>query len=100
MTDVAQLKTLEAANDAAKPDGEWSGKPAVPASGVAQANNSGVPMWIRIFGGTVTDVAVDGVTIAGMVTAGLANGDWIRLRAGSTVAITYSAAPTWQWFEE
>lgn len=98
--DLEEFAILKADADATKPTGVWAGAPAVPATTVAAKNTSGVPMWVRILGGTVTVVAVNGVTIGGMVTAGLANGDWVRLRANSTIAITYSAAPTWQWFEE
>lgn len=93
--DLEEFAVLKADADAEKATGAWAGAPAVPATTVAATNTSGVPMWVRINAGTVTGVAVDGVTIGGMTT-----NDWVRLRANSTIAITYSVAPTWQWFEE
>ncbi len=43
----------------------------------------------------MTVFKVDGVTIGGMTT-----GEWFRLRPNSTFNITYSVAPTLQWFDE
>ena len=100
MTDNEQLRELQALNDVDKTDGLLPNQPLVPATTVACPNPYPFPVWVRILAGTVTVVSVDGVTIGGMVTAGLANGDWIRLRAGSSVTLTYSVAPTWQWFQE
>lgn len=90
--DNVQLKTLMAVNEAAKPTGDWSAKPAVPASTVAATNTEADTMWVEVTGGTVTVVKVDNVTIGSRV-AGL-----FLVRPGSTIALTYSVAPTWQWF--
>ena len=92
MVDVQQLNaTLAAANDE-KPTGDWASKPAIPASTVAQANESDHLMWVEVTGGTVTVVAVDGVT------TGRTSGAFF-LRPGSEIAITYSVVPTsWKWF--
>lgn len=99
MADTDQFDTLEANSEARKQDGLSAFQPTVPATTVAVKNTSGSTKLVRITGGTVTVVAVDGVTIGGMATAGLANGDWLWIRANSSVVLTYSAAPTWQWFE-
>jgi hypothetical protein len=100
MTDREQFETLEEVSDSFKQDGALT-TPAIPATTVPLKNPFPFPVWVRITGGTVTVVAVDGTTITGMVTASLANGDWIRLRANSTVTLTYSVVPTsWQWFQE
>lgn len=64
--------------------------PAVPASTVAASNPSGIAVTVVITGGTVTNVAVNGVT------AGTGDGTY-TLPAGGTIAVTYSAAPTWMW---
>ena len=72
--------------------GDWASKPAIAASTVAVENTSGDTMWVEVAGGTVTVVKVDGVTI-GARTSGM-----FLVRPGSTIAITYSVAPTWQWF--
>ncbi len=90
--DSDQLKTLLAVLEAEKPVGDWSGKPAIPATTVAATNDSDWNMWVEVTGGTVTVVAVDGVT------TGRTSGAFI-LRPGSSIAITYSVVPTsWKWF--
>lgn len=92
MVDVQQLQaTMNAANDE-KPVGDWPSKPAIPATTVAATNDSDWLMWVEITGGTVTVVAVDGVT------TGRTSGAFF-LRPGSSIAITYSVVPTsWKWF--
>lgn len=92
MVDVAQLNTTLAAAEAQKPTGDWAQKPAIPASTVAATNDSDYLMWVEVVGGTVTVVAVDGVTTGRVVGA-------FFLRPGSTIAMTYSVVPTaWHWF--
>ncbi len=65
--------------------------PSVPATTVALQN----PFWrdagVSIVGGTVTGIAVDGVT---QFTATPAT---VFVPSGKTITLTYSAAPTWQW---
>jgi hypothetical protein len=65
--------------------------PAVPASTVAYTNKFGFACMCTIYGGTVTVIAIDGVTV------GLIAGAFV-VPSGSTVAITYAVAPTWTWF--
>jgi hypothetical protein len=64
--------------------------PAVPATTVALTN----PFWrdcaVSVTGGTVTVIAVDGQTLG--VTSGT-----VFVPSGKTIALTYSAAPTWKW---
>ncbi len=95
MVDVAQLKATQNAANSAKTKGTLSNGPALPATGVAGTNNTGKNLWGRISAGTVTVVKVDGVVLGGVTT-----NEWIRVRAGSTFELTYSVAPTLQWFEE
>lgn len=90
--DNEQLKVLEAINEGNAPAGDWTDKPAVPASTVPATNPTARGMFVEITGGTVTAVAVDGVTV-GARLAGL-----FYVRPGSTIAWTGSVAPTWQWF--
>jgi len=90
--DDQQLRTLQDYMNKRLPDGDWTDKPAVPASTVTATNTSEHPMFVEVAGGTVTVVKVDGVTI-GARTSGM-----FYVRPGSTIAITYSVAPTWQWF--
>lgn len=94
MVDVAQLKATQDAANEVKARGAVAG-PALPASTVDGTNTTGKTLIGRISSGTVTVFKIDGVTIGGMTT-----GEWFRLRAGSTFNITYSVAPTLQWFEE
>jgi len=92
MVDVEQLNTTLAAAEGRKPVGDWSDKPAIPASTVAATNDSNHVMWVEVTGGTVTVVAVDGTT------TGRTSGAFF-LRPGSSIAITYSVVPTsWKWF--
>jgi hypothetical protein len=90
--DPQQLSTLQQHMDKSLTDGDWAGKPAVPATTVTVTNASGHPMFVEITGGTVTAVKVDGVTI-GARTSGM-----FYVRPESTIAWVGSAAPTWQWF--
>lgn len=65
--------------------------PAVPASTVAVTNNLGVPCLVQIKGGTVTVLAVDGVSLS-------LGGSIALVPAGSTITLTYAVAPTWTWY--
>jgi len=88
--DVQQFKVTEAAVDADSLTGAWSGAPALAASGVAMINTSGERVTVYVSAGTVTVIAVDGVTTG--LTSGM-----FHLRRGSKIAITYSVAPTLHW---
>lgn len=93
--DVAQLQATQRQANREKTSGALSNGPALPASTVDGKNSTGKNLWCRISGGTVTVVKVEGVTLGGLTT-----NEWIRVRAGSTFQLTYSVAPTLQWFEE
>lgn len=73
------------------PRGHAVTQPAVPASGTAQTNFSGADCTVYVTGGTVSAVAIGGTA------TGLTSGPF-RVAAGQTITLTYSAAPTWQWF--
>ena len=92
--DDNQLRTALAVLEGHKPRGDWTHKPAIPASTVVATNTSGHAMWVEVAGGTVTVVKVDGVTVGARVVGSF------RVRNGGTIALTYSVAPTWQWFYE
>lgn len=95
MADKEQFETLQGLAGEDNPRGDWSGKPAVPATNVAAKNSSGHHMFVEVNlnGATATAVKVDGVTV-GARTSGL-----FFVREDSTIAIVYSAgSPTWQWF--
>ena len=65
-------------------------QPAVPATTVAYTNAFGSDCFVTVTGGTVTEIAVDGVDtgeISGMFF--VAN--------GHTITLTYTAAPAWVW---
>jgi hypothetical protein len=64
--------------------------PAVPATTVAAQNTSANPVQVVISGGTVTVVAVNGVTV------GSGDGTYAVPGYGS-IAVTYSGVPTWAW---
>lgn len=65
-------------------------QPAVPASTTAQYNNNPYAVAVTVTGGTVTVIAVNGVT------TGLISGV-IYVPAFGTITLTYSVAPTWTW---
>jgi hypothetical protein len=64
--------------------------PTVPATTVAATNKSNRDAIVTVTGGTVTVIAVQGAT------SGRTSGSLI-VPSGNTIAITYSAAPTWTW---
>lgn len=65
--------------------------PTVPTTGTGFTNKFGVDATVHIFGGTVTGISIGG-TLTG-VTSGT-----FRVPSAQTVAIAYSAVPTWNWF--
>lgn len=67
------------------------GTPAVPASTVAVANSTAVPVRVFINGGTISLISISGVA------SGFTTGAMLLLNPGETIAITYSVAPTWNW---
>lgn len=92
--DVDQFRTTQTASQASVPRGDWGAKPAIPASTVAATNTTDFPMLVEVTGGTVTVVKVDNVTVGARIAGSF------RVRPGGTIALTYSVAPTWQWFYE
>ena len=73
------------------PRGASMTQPAVPASGTALTNTYGPDATVIISGGTVTAIAIGGTA------TGLTAGSF-RVPFGQTITLTYSAAPTWQWW--
>jgi hypothetical protein len=67
--------------------------PAVPATTVALVNPFYRDADVFITGGTVTAVAIDGITVPGSTVAG-----WFPVPTGATITLTYSVAPTWTWW--
>lgn len=65
--------------------------PTMPTSGTAYTNNFGVTARVFVSGGTVTAIALNGTD------TGITSGQ-IILGPGETIALTYSATPTWTWF--
>lgn len=77
----------------AAPVGQVS--PAIPASTVAATNTYGADATVYIIAGTVSVIAVSGVT-TGLTSS--AAGVTVRVPAGGTLALTYSVVPTsWVW---
>lgn len=89
--DLAEvLADLQAARDAVRPVGVWSGAPALAASTVAMTNTTKWPVEVGISGGTVTVIKKNNVTLTA-VTSGR-----FTVMPGGTWAVTYSVAPTQQ----
>jgi hypothetical protein len=71
--------------------------PAVPATTVKQANNTGQYVRVTVTGGTLTQVNVyDQATSQISGLSGTAAGTYL-VPPGCSISITYSAAPTWAW---
>lgn len=66
--------------------------PAVPASTVAKTNPFTFACMVRVKGGTVTVIAVGGVTYATATNA------LVYVDVDEAITLTYSAPPTWDWF--
>lgn len=64
--------------------------PAVPASTVAQPNQTGQYVDVAIVGGTMTNVSVNGTTV------GAGAGNYV-IPPGGSITMTYTVAPTWTW---
>jgi hypothetical protein len=65
--------------------------PTMPSSGSAQTNPFGSDAYVTVTGGTVSAIAIGGVS------TGLTSGSFL-VPWNQTITITYSAAPTWKWF--
>jgi hypothetical protein len=91
--DVQELNVTMEAAVAENPTGAWSGAPSLAATGVAMSNTSGYAVWADVVGGTVTAITVNGSNV------GATNGS-VRVPPRGTLAITYSAAPTVNWYFE
>lgn len=66
----------------------------LPASGSAWVNTTPFDVEVSLYGGTVTGIAKNGTTIAGM-TAGT-----VRLAPGESLTVTYSVAPSTTLFAQ
>ena len=64
--------------------------PAVPATDIAQNNYTGQIQRVRIWGGTVTRIFLNGVETT------MTSGEF-TLNPGDYIAIRYSGVPTWTW---
>lgn len=76
--------------------GQAAISPTLPASGVTQYNPYGIPAWISIYSGTVSDIKLNGQTIATSTSTP------VQFPVGPTdyVIITYSSAPSWIWWRQ
>lgn len=68
-------------------------QPSVPASATVFRNTFGVAAMVYVSGGTVSAIAIGGQT------TGLTSGSF-RVPAYSSITLTYTVAPSWQWVAE
>lgn len=73
------------------PRGKSVTQPAVPASGTAQTNNTTCDCDVFVNGGAVSQVSIGGNA------TGQTQGAF-RVPVGQTITLTYTTAPTWNWF--
>lgn len=76
------------------PQGANVAQPAVPSSGFAQVNTTGVDCMVEVIGGTVSQVAI-GASNTGAPPAASA---WYRVPVAQSITLTYTVAPTWTWY--
>ncbi len=79
--------------DGLNPGGLLANQPALPASGVAYVNNTNYDCTVFVDGGTVSAIEIGAQNIGPVPST-------LRVPAGQSVALTYSAAPTWKWFAD
>jgi hypothetical protein len=77
-------------NEGFNPQGAQTA-PAMPASTATHTNTFGFTCTVSVYGGTVTDIKLDGVSLG--VTSGI-----FTVAPDESVSVTYSAAPTWKWW--
>lgn len=65
--------------------------PTVPSSTTPVTNTGSKRVKVYISGGTVSDIAINGVS------QNKTKGEF-TLQPGWTIAVTYTAAPNWHWF--
>ncbi len=80
------------------PRGHSVTQPAVPASTVAVTNTTGSDCTVLIAGGTLTVINVGGSATGITAAAAAGSVHSVRVPVGQTISITYTVAPTWQWF--
>lgn len=66
--------------------------PAIPSSGVEMLNPYGTACWVSIYGGTVSDIKINGTTVAS------ASGVMFEMGLNDKITVTYSEAPNWSWW--
>lgn len=65
--------------------------PSMPSSGGTYTNNYDLTCRVFVYGGTVSEIAINGIT------TGLTSGSFI-LAPKDIIKLTYSSAPSWTWF--
>lgn len=88
---VTGASKVKVCNTTTNGPGKWASQPSVPASTTAQQNTSWRDAAVTITGGTVTVINVDGTA------TGLTSGTVI-VPAGKNITLTYSVAPSWNWW--
>ena len=73
--------------------------PAMPASSATVVNNTGSDVMVYISAGlaAITGIAINGTTINGLTITASTLGHPIRLSVGSSITLTYTGSPSWQW---
>ena len=72
--------------------------PAVPATTVALTNPFPFDATVAITPGASTCAIAIGGVATGIVLASGGVGQSVRVPAGQTITLTYTAAPTWLWY--
>lgn len=101
--DVTTIKQLAHSRLYGLKSGAWSfttffentptiSTPGFPGSNTPVVNTNNVPVYVTITGGTLSNVLINGVSV------GTTAGTYGPVNPGSNISITYTVAPTWNWF--
>lgn len=71
--------------------------PVLPATGVQYTWLGTKPATVYIRGGTVTSIVIGSLAFGIVSGAGLTSGTF-RVNPGDYIQVSYSVAPTWEWY--
>ena len=77
--------------------------PDPPASGTSVQNTNRYPVYVYMFGGTVTEIQITrgGTSFVVFSSSGIAlTGQGYKLLPSDSITITYTVAPTWIWLSD
>lgn len=71
-------------------------QPALPASGVNYTYLGTKPATVYLLGGTITNISIGSATFG--IVSPASNSTTVRVNPGDYISVSYTVAPTWQWY--